>query len=37
VSSRRAADTAIAGIRYRTMVREKRLPAIDAWLKKNGG
>ena len=37
VSSRRAADTAIAGIRYRMMIREKRLPAIDAWLKKNGG
>jgi aminopeptidase N len=37
VSSRRAADTAIAGIRYRLMIREKRLPVIDAWLKKNGG
>jgi len=36
VSSRRAADTAIAGIRYRMMIRDKRLPAIDAWLRKNG-
>ncbi len=35
--SRRAADTVIANIRYRMMIREKRLPAIDAWLKKNGG
>jgi hypothetical protein len=31
------ADTVIAGIRYRMMIRDKRLPAIDAWLKKNGG
>ena len=35
-SSRRVADTAVAGIRYRMMIREKRLPVIDAWLKKNG-
>jgi aminopeptidase N len=35
--SRRVADTVVAGIRYRMMIREKRLPAIDAWLKKNGG
>ncbi len=31
-SSRRAADTSIASIRFRAMVREKRLPQIDAWL-----
>jgi aminopeptidase N len=37
VSSRRAANTVIAGIRYRMMIREKRLPTIDAWLAKNGG
>lgn len=36
-SSRRAADTVIANIRYRMMVRKDRLPAIDAWLAKNGG
>ena len=35
-TSRRDAETAIAGIRYRAMVREQRLPAVDAWLKKNG-
>ena len=35
--SRRAADTVIANIRYRMMVRKDRLPAIDAWLTKNGG
>ena len=35
--SRRASDTVIAGIRYRIMIRDKRLPEIDAWLKKNGG
>jgi len=35
-SSRRATDTAVANIEYRTKVRSERLPAIDAWLKKNG-
>ncbi|WP_189440246.1 M1 family metallopeptidase [Rhodanobacter panaciterrae] len=35
--SRRAADTVIANINYRMMVRNERLPAIDAWLAKNGG
>jgi aminopeptidase N len=36
-SSRRAADTVIADIQYRQMVRKERLPAIDAWLVRNGG
>lgn len=36
-SSRRDADTAVAGITYRIKVRTERLPAIDAWLAKNGG
>jgi aminopeptidase N len=35
--SRRAAESAMANIRYRTKVRDERLPAIDAWLKKNQG
>jgi aminopeptidase N len=35
-TSRRDAETAIANIRYRALVREQRLPAVDAWLKKNG-
>ncbi|HVI55824.1 MAG TPA: M1 family metallopeptidase [Luteibacter sp.] len=35
-TSRRDADTAEATIRYRNMVRTQRLPAVDAWLKKNG-
>lgn len=35
-TSRRDAETSIANIRYRAMVRKERLPAIDAWLKKNG-
>ena len=35
--SRREADTAIANITYRIKVRNERLPAIDAWLKRNGG
>jgi aminopeptidase N len=30
--SRREADTAVAGIRYRIQVRKERLPAIDQWL-----
>jgi aminopeptidase N len=33
-SSRRVADTAIANIQYGSAVRSKRLPQIDAWLKK---
>ena len=36
-TSRTATDTAIANIEYRTKVRKERLPAIDAWLKKQGG
>jgi aminopeptidase N len=36
-TSRRAAETAIAGIEYRAKLRKDRLPEIDAWLKKNGG
>jgi hypothetical protein len=35
-SSHRATDTAIANIEYRIKVRNERLPAIDAWLEKNG-
>ncbi|MFS8137727.1 MAG: M1 family metallopeptidase [Thermomonas sp.] len=35
--SRRAADTVIADITYRQMVRKERLPTIDAWLASNGG
>lgn len=34
--SRRATDTSIANIQYRSKVRAQRLPEIDAWLKKNG-
>ncbi len=33
--SRRAAETAITTITYRTTVHDQRLPAIDAWLKRN--
>jgi aminopeptidase N len=36
-TSRRDAETVIANITYRMMIRDKRLPAIDAWLKENGG
>ena len=36
-SSRRDADTAIAGITYRIKVRNERLPSIDAWLARNAG
>ena len=36
-SSRRATETAVANTRYRIMVRDERLPAIDAWLRKRGG
>jgi aminopeptidase N len=35
-SARRNVNTAIANIQYRIAVRSQRLPAIDAWLKKNG-
>ncbi len=35
-SSRRATQTAIANIEYRIGVRSDRLPAVDAWLEKNG-
>ncbi|HET6554799.1 MAG TPA: M1 family peptidase, partial [Dyella sp.] len=35
--SRRDAETAIANIKYRMMVRNERLPSVDAWLAKNGG
>jgi aminopeptidase N len=35
-TSRRDAETAVTTIRYRNMVRTQRLPAVDAWLKKNG-
>ena len=33
---RRAADASIATVRYRVMIRAKRLPAIDAWLARKG-
>ncbi len=33
--SRRAADTAVSTITYRIMVRNERLPTIDAWLRSN--
>ena len=36
-SSRRATETVIVNITYRTKLRNDRLPAIDAWLEKNGG
>ncbi|HEY9130152.1 MAG TPA: M1 family metallopeptidase [Dyella sp.] len=35
-SSRRDAETSIANIQYRIKVRNERIPAIDAWLKKHG-
>ena len=35
--ARRPAETAIANIVYRSKVRSERLPAVDAWLEKNGG
>ncbi|QDE38353.1 M1 family metallopeptidase [Luteibacter pinisoli] len=34
--SRRDAETTVTTIQYRMMVRDQRLPAVDAWLKKNG-
>lgn len=36
-SARNATETAIANIEYRIKVREERIPAIVAWLEKNGG
>lgn len=33
-SARRPAETAIANIEYRMMIRKDRLPAVDAWLAK---
>ncbi|MEY2150557.1 M1 family metallopeptidase [Rhodanobacter sp. 115] len=36
-TARRPAETVIANIKYRTMIRNQRLPAVDAWLEKNGG
>jgi aminopeptidase N len=36
-SSRRATDTAVANITYRSKVKKERLPAIGAWLGKHGG
>ena len=35
-SSRQPTETAIANIRYRVKVKQERLPAIDAWLARNG-
>ncbi|MFC4526107.1 M1 family metallopeptidase [Dyella halodurans] len=35
-TSRRDAETAVANIKYRMMVRNERLPAVDEWLSKNG-
>jgi len=35
-TSRREAESAVANIRYRLQVRKERLPAVDAWLQKNG-
>ena len=34
-SSRRDADTVVVNIAYRIKVRNERLPAVDAWLKRN--
>jgi len=34
--SRREVDTAIVSIKERIKVRTERLPAIDAWLQKQG-
>ena len=36
-SSRRDADTAVSNIAYRIKIHNERLPAIDAWLKRNHG
>ena len=35
-SSRRAADTAVSNITYRIKIHNERLPAINAWLTRNG-
>ncbi|MEO5630195.1 MAG: M1 family metallopeptidase [Thermomonas sp.] len=35
-TSRTSTETAIAGIEYRIKLRDQLLPAVDAWLKKNG-
>ena len=35
--SRRVANTVIANIQYRMMIREQRLPQIDAWLARHKG
>jgi len=35
--SRRDAETAVASIKYRIMIRNERMPDVDAWLTKNGG
>ncbi|WP_342317165.1 M1 family metallopeptidase [Lysobacter sp. FW306-1B-D06B] len=35
-SSRRASETAMANIAYRVKVKQERLPAVDAWLGKQG-
>ena len=36
-TSRRVAEQVVANIRYRMMIRQERLPAIDAWLEKHSG
>jgi len=36
-TSRRVANQAIANIKYRMMIRQERLPDIDAWLEKHAG
>ncbi|MEF9978530.1 MAG: M1 family metallopeptidase [Thermomonas sp.] len=36
-SARNATETAIANIEYRLKVKQERMPAIEAWLKKQGG
>ncbi len=35
--SRRVANSVVANIKYRMMIRKDRLPAIDAWLEKHSG
>ena len=35
-TSRREFETAMSGIQTRIDIRARRLPQIDAWLKKNG-
>jgi aminopeptidase N len=36
-TARRPAETVIANLKYRMMIRNQRLPAVDAWLEKHGG